>query len=198
MIAAVTIAGSAAFATIPAATADPTDSSHQPDHQARTAGGCPGAGASVRSAPSAVLRDAVVCLINQQRALHHLPPLHASAQLNRSAQSWTDVMVRTHQFTHGANFAARISAVGYAWRTAGENIATGYGTPRAVVRGWMASAGHCANILNPTYRDIGTGVDPHPVSGFATGAGTWTQDFALRVNQSPPSRNFGPAHGCPY
>jgi uncharacterized protein YkwD len=149
-----TIVAGAAFAIIPAATAGPANPSHRPDHQGRPAGGCPGANASVRGVPSAALRNAVVCLINQQRALHHLPPLHTSAQLNRSAQNWTDVMVRTHQFTHGDNFAARISAAGYAWRAAGENIATGYGTPRSVVRGWMASAGHCANVLNPTYRDI--------------------------------------------
>ena len=182
VIATLTIAGSVAVSTAPV----------------RAASGCPGANAAVRSAPAAVLRDAVVCLINQQRALHHLPPLRESAQLDRSAQNWTDTMVRTHQFTHGTNFAGRISAVGYAWRTAGENIATGYGTPRAVVRGWMASAVHCANILDPAYRDVGTGVSPRAVSGLGTGPGTWTQDFGLRVNQSPASRNFGPARGCPY
>lgn len=182
VIATLTIVGSAALSTAPV----------------RAASGCAGANASVQSAPPAVLRAAVVCLANQQRALHHLPPLHASAQLNRSAENWTDVLVSTHQFTHGANFAARISAVGYAWRAAGENIATGFGTPRAVVRAWMASTGHCENILNPTYRDIGTGVSMHAVGGFASGGGTWTQDFGLRLNQRAPSGNFGPAQGCPY
>lgn len=199
-LATLAIVGSAAFATVPGATAGPVNpGQHGHHHTAGLAGvWCAGANASVRSAPPALLRTAVVCLINQQRALHHLPPLHASAQLGRSAQNWTDVMVRTRQFTHGTNFAARISAVGYAWRAAGENIATGFGTPRAVVRGWMASAGHCQNILDPAYRDVGTGVNVHPVSGFATGAGTWTQDFGLRVNQSAPSGNVGPANGCPY
>ena len=182
LIATLTIAGSLALSTLPAG----------------AAGGCAGANAPVRSAPPAVLRSAVVCLVNQQRALHHLPPLHASAQLGRSAQNWTDVMVRTDQFTHGANFAERISAVGYHWRAAGENIATGFGTPRAVVRAWMASAGHCENILNPTYQDVGTGISPHSVGGFGAGGGTWTQDFGLRSNQPAPSGNFGPARGCPY
>ena len=198
VIATLAIVGGAASATLPAATAGGTQPGQRREHQARAASGCAGANAPVRTTSPALLRSAVVCLINQQRALRHLPPLHASALLNRSAQNWTDVMVRTHQFTHGANFAARISATGYAWRAAGENIATGYGTPHAVVRGWMASAGHCENILNPTYRDVGTGVDAHPVSGFSTGGATWTQDFALGVNQSPPSHNFGPAGGCPY
>jgi hypothetical protein len=62
----------------------------------------------------------------------------------------------------------------------------------------MASTGHCQNILNPTYRNVGTGVSAGTVRGFATGPGTWTQDFALGMNSSPPSNNFGPANGCPY
>lgn len=167
-------------------------------HRARTASRCAGANARVGNASPQVLRDAVVCLINRERAAHHLPALHASRLLNRSAQGWTNAMVSTDQFTHGVNFASRISATGYVWRAAGENIATGYATPRAVVRAWMASPGHCENILNPTYRNVGTGVAAHPVRGWATGAGTWTQDFALGMHSSPPSGDFGPANGCPY
>ena len=140
----------------------------------------------------------MVCLINRERAAHHLPALHASPMLNRSAQGWTNVMVSSDQFSHGANFASRISAAGYTWRSAGENIATGFATPRAVVHAWMGSTGHCANILNPTFRNIGTGVSSRPVKGFATGSGTWTQDFALGMHESPPSGNTGPMDGCPY
>ena len=107
-------------------------------------------------------------------------------------------MVSGHVFTHGTNFAGRISAAGFRWAAAGENIATGYRTPRQVVAGWMASAGHCQNILDPTYRDVGTGVNRHPVAGYASRPGTWTQDFGLTVGTRAPSRNWGPAHGCPY
>ena len=67
-------------------------------------------------------------------------------------------MVASDVFSHGTNFAARISAVGYVWRAAGENIATGFQTPRGVVNAWMASTGHCQNILNPTYGNVGTGI----------------------------------------
>jgi uncharacterized protein YkwD len=62
----------------------------------------------------------------------------------------------------------------------------------------MASTGHCQNILNPTYRNVGTGVSVRPVRGWATGRGTWTQDFALGMHESAPSGNTGPMHGCPY
>ena len=199
VLAILTVIGSALLAVVPAATATPPRSRHHRRHQpARAASGCAGANDRVGSAPPQILRSAVVCLINQQRAAHHLLSLHASPQRNRSAQGWTGVMVASDQFTHGANFASRISAVGYDWRSAGENIATGFATPRAVVRAWMASTGHCQNILNPTYRNVGTGVSSRPVRGYATGAGTWTQDFALGMYSSPPSGNFSPANGCPY
>jgi uncharacterized protein YkwD len=159
---------------------------------------CAGANAPVGRTPVGTLRTAVVCLVNQERAIHHLPPVGESPLLNRSAQAWTHAMVSSDQFTHGTNFASRISAVGYAWRSAGENIATGYATPSAVVKAWMASTGHCQNILSPMYRNVGTGVSNRSVKGSATGAGTWTQDFALGMHQSPPSGNFASASGCPY
>ena len=171
-----------------------------PKHPARSSSSttCAGADARVGHASPKLLRSAVVCLINRQRAAHHLPALGASPLLNRSAQGWTNVMVSSDQFTHGANFASRISAAGYTWRAAGENIATGFSTPRSVVRAWMASTGHCENILNPSFRNVGTGVSTRPVKGFATGTGTWTQDFALGMRQSPPSGNTRPMNGCPY
>jgi uncharacterized protein YkwD len=192
-----------ALALVPAASA--TSGTHKHHHRhhrrhirARAGDLCPGADARVGRTDPTILRDAVVCLINQQRSAHHLPPLQASPLLNHSAQGWTNAMVTRDQFTHGANFASRISATGYVWRSAGENIATGFSTPRGVVRAWMASTGHCENILNPTYRNVGTGVSTRAVNGFASGGGTWTQDFALGMNQSAPSRNFAPANGCPY
>lgn len=157
---------------------------------------CPGADTRTASLTQGEARRAVLCLINQQRRRHGLPPLSESARLDRSAQGWTDYMVRTGRFTHGADFAARISAVGFAWGSAGENIATGFVTPRQVVRGWMGSQGHCSNILDPTYASVGTGVDTRPLGRF--GGATWTQDFALWMGHRAPSRNYGPARGCPY
>jgi hypothetical protein len=56
--------------------------------------------------------------------------------------------------------------------TAGENIAYGYESPRALVSAWMHSEGHRANILNPHFHRIG-------VSGWRATNGTTyaTQDF---------------------
>lgn len=159
---------------------------------------CPDANSPATSAPRQAMRDAVLCLVNKQRAAHGLPALRQSADLTRSAQGWSDEMVASDVFSHGSDFAARISVAGYDWTAAGENIATGLATPREVVSAWMASPGHCQNILNPTYRNLGVGVNARPVAGAASGPATWTEDFGLRMFQSPPSSNWGPANGCPY
>lgn len=150
------------------------------------------------AAPPSVLDAAVVCLINQERTSRGLPALLVNSKLASSAQSWTDWMVANGQFTHGSDFAGRISATGYNWQTAGENIATGYDTPRQVVAAWMASPDHCRNILDPSFRDVGTGVVAAPVSGWASGPATWTQDFGLSMYAVAPSANSGPQSGCPY
>jgi uncharacterized protein YkwD len=159
---------------------------------------CANADTSATTTNAAAMRAAVVCLVNQERALHGLPVLKVSAKLNRSAQNWNNWMVGSGQFTHGSNFAGRISAVSYDWQTAGENIATGFPTPRAAVQAWMASPDHCRNILDPNFRDIGTGVSDAPVGTWATQPSTWTNDFGLLMSQRGPSHNTGPQSGCPY
>jgi len=198
LIAALTVISSAALAVVPVATATAASHKHHRRHHAGADSACAGADARVGHASPKLLRSAVVCLINRERSLHHLPALQASPELHNSAQGWTNAMVSSDQFTHGTNFAGRISAAGFVWRSAGENIATGFATPRSVVSAWMGSTGHCENILNPTFREVGTGISTRPVRGYATGAGTWTQDFALGMHQSPPSGNTAPMNACPY
>lgn len=66
----------------------------------------------------------------------------------------------------------RMSAAGYQYRSAAENIAAGYRDAEAVVQGWMNSEGHRKNIMNCGLTEIGV--------GYATGGkyGTyWTQNF---------------------
>jgi uncharacterized protein YkwD len=142
------------------------------------------------------MRSAVLCLVNRERTSRHLPRLAGNGRLNRSAQGWTNEMISHRDFTHGADFASRISAVGFDWSNVGENIAAGFHTPASVVRAWMQSTGHCQNILSPVYRMVGTGVSGGAPDGNDTG--TWTQDFGLWMGQHPASGNYGPAEGCPY
>ena len=160
--------------------------------------GCAKAHTSLRRASRRSLQRAVVCLINRERRSYGLPALRPSGRLNRSAQGWTNTMVGHEAFGHGTDFASRISAVGFRWSSGGENIATGFSTPASVVAAWMASSGHCQNILNPTYRFIGTGVDGRSITGNGHHAGTWTNDFALPMGGRPASENWGPAGACPH
>lgn len=143
---------------------------------------------------------AVDCLINQQRLRFGLPPMAVSSDLNHSAQGWTEQMVASGNFSHGSDsaFSKRLLDAGFNWGEAGENIATGYLTPRDAVAGWMASADHCQNILDPDYREMGTGERPAAVGSFASGAATWTQDMGLLMGQNPLSHDYGPENGCPY
>ncbi len=157
---------------------------------------CPNADRRPGTISAAASRAAVLCLVNQQRTARHLPPLRADARLDRSAQSWTQHMVSAGVFTHGSDFAARISAAGFRWSEAGENIATGFPTPRAVVDGWMRSRGHCENILDPEFGDLGVGVVARGVGRYPSA--TWTEDFGLALGARPPSHDFAPAAGCPY
>jgi uncharacterized protein YkwD len=157
---------------------------------------CPDAHVDITQAQPIQMRLAVLCLVNEQRAEHGLPKLTPSDKLDRSAQGWTDSMVDSDEFTHGSAFMDRISATGFDWTTVGENIATGYETPSSVVQAWMRSPGHCANILDPAYREVGTGVSARRIPRASSELGTWTQDFGRLMGQPALSGNDGPANAC--
>jgi uncharacterized protein YkwD len=130
----------------------------------------------------------VLCLLNQERARHGLPPLHANGRLQRAARRHSGDMVAHRIFSHyssnGRDFSSRIRGAGYlrhahSWMV-GENIGWGGGSlasARAMVNMWMHSPGHRANILAPGFHDIGIGVVyGAPVNGVSQAA-TYTTDF---------------------
>ena len=97
--------------------------------------------------------------MNQVRMAHGLRPLRADARLERAARSHSSRMLRTDSFFHGA-FNARIRRVGVRAPRVGENLAWGTGRlarARTIVRMWLASPGHRANLLHPGYRMVGVG-----------------------------------------
>lgn len=116
----------------------------------------------------------VVRLVNAERAKVGLAPLTEDAALTRTARMKSRDMRDNRYFDHnsptyGTPFQL-LRAQGVAYRTAGENIAMGYATPEAVVRAWMNSSGHRANILNASYTRIGV--------GYVADGSYWTQHFA--------------------
>lgn len=86
-------------------------------------------------------------------------PLAWNTALAQAALVHSDDMVAGDFFSHtgsdGSSAGARAAAAGYSAGTWGENIAAGQPTVAAVMQAWMASPGHCANILRASYRDIG-------------------------------------------
>ena len=159
-------------------------------------GDCPNATVSSKRLPASELRTAVVCLVNAERAEFGLPRLREAGRLDSAAQSWVEAMMATGEFGHGSGPGAHVTAAGLRWSAVGENVASGFATPLGVVAAWMTSVEHCQIILSPLYTLVGTGVSPHPVSGYASGPATWAQDFALPAGSRAPSHNWGPAERC--
>jgi uncharacterized protein YkwD len=140
-----------------------------------------------------LVRDAVLCLHNRERARHGLPRLRENPKLRRAAERHTSNMVSARFFAHtspsGSTMVDRIRRTGYtnharAWAL-GENIAWGTGglaTAAEIHRSWMRSAGHRANILQRSFREIGIGIEsglPVRLSAAQSGA-TYTTDFGFR------------------
>jgi uncharacterized protein YkwD len=136
------------------------------------------------------IREAILCLHNQIRAEHGLPPLRDNARLRRAALGHSQDMVGRHFFDHttpgGTTFVDRIMRARYANRhegwSFGENLAWGTGslsTPRGVLRAWMDSPGHRANILRRSYREVGVGVVVGIPAGDGQGGATYTADFGV-------------------
>jgi uncharacterized protein YkwD len=121
------------------------------------------------------LQGDIAYLTNKQRAAHGCKPLHVDARLTKAARVQSSYMARTGKFSHvgggGSTFVARQKAANYP-RPAGENIAFGYRTGATVVKAWMNSPGHRANILNCKATTIGVG------SVYAANGTTYlTQEF---------------------
>ncbi|HXE46496.1 MAG TPA: CAP domain-containing protein [Conexibacter sp.] len=149
-------------------------------------GACAAAHVTVRHATMREARNATLCLLNRVRAADRLPPLRFNAKLTRVAGQHSRDMVRKRYFAHdslnGRSPFARILAAHYvphhsSWWL-GENIGWGSGglaQPIAMVRAWMHSPPHRANILSRRFRDIGIGIAAGaPVGGRGA---TYTTDF---------------------
>ncbi len=101
----------------------------------------------------------IVSYTNQERARYGLPALKVDKELMETAREHAAWMTRTRNMVH-------------TWRAVAENIAMGQPHSRDVVRAWMNSSGHRANILNSGHLRIG-------VAAFRTDGGTifWCQQF---------------------
>lgn len=138
-----------------------------------------------RDAPAQVDQELILELVNEARTngctcgqTRYAPvqPLIWHAQLEVAAQGHSNFMASRNRFSHtgrgGSKVGKRLSRTGYVWSYVGENIAAGQVSVRDVMRSWLESPGHCANIMNPNYIHM----------GVATKGPYWTQVFAKAQN----------------
>lgn len=130
----------------------------------------------------------VLRLVNQQRAagascgargsFAPAAALTPNARLAAAAYGHSRDMADNNYFSHdsldGRSMADRINATGYTWSTIGENIAAGYDSVQSVVSGWMSSDGHCANLMNPRFTELGMACARNDASTYRL---YWTQEF---------------------
>lgn len=136
-----------------------------------------------RTAEAVIAR--VVALVNTARSQGRrcgnetfppVAPLASAGPLEAAALAHARDMAARDYFAHrgrdGSEPRDRVRAAGYASRLTGENIAFGPESAEEVVAGWLASPGHCANLMDGRFRHTGV--------GFATGGKPgiyWVQTF---------------------
>ncbi|WP_433464686.1 CAP domain-containing protein [Spirillospora sp. CA-128828] len=136
-----------------------------------------GGGTTGNTGGSTSTEAAVVSLTNAERAKNGCKALRIDQRLVVAARKHSADMAANDYFDHASRNGdspwKRMEDAGYSSPGA-ENIAKGYPTASAVVKGWMNSPGHRANILNCGLRAIGVGMASGP------GGPLWTQDFGWK------------------
>jgi uncharacterized protein YkwD len=136
------------------------------------------------------LREAVLQHVNDVRSRGYRCGAQAFAparavswnpQLQTAAAGHSQDMAENDYFEHrnlrGEQPAQRVDAAGYRWRSVAENIAAGDGSVPAVMKSWLASAGHCVNIMDPAHQEIAVTCMARPGSSYGT---YWTMVLARR------------------
>jgi uncharacterized protein YkwD len=107
------------------------------------------------------------------------PALVWNNLLQQSATGHSQDMSARNDFSHtsqdGRDLAQRVGAVGYAWLAIGENIAAQPATVAEAMAGWQASDGHCANLMNPAFTEVGLACVPGTAT--STYATYWTMNL---------------------
>jgi len=176
--------------TVPAQESVPVASSTYAERSATEANAERSNAREAAVAAATPLQTEILTYVNQARSKSCLcgsttypaaPALLLNDQLNSAATKHATDMATYNYFSHtgrdGSTPWARMTREGYVWRRAGENIAAGYTTARAVVDGWLRSPGHCANLMNANFKDLGV--------GYAYGASStykryWVQNFGAK------------------
>jgi hypothetical protein len=140
-------------------------------------------GYAVNISPSGLLSDT-----NAERLAKNENVLTINSELSAAAQAKANDMVKRDYWSHvtpdGVQPWQFIENQGYRYQDAGENLAYGFGSSSAVLKAWMASPEHRANILKANYKNIGFGIVNSP---DFNGNGPQTLVVAMYGNPMPVS-----------
>jgi uncharacterized protein YkwD len=183
--------GLASAAIAVAALASLAVAERQPDPSARAASPtekCKNANTPVHRLSGGAVREALLCLVNEERRRHARTVVARSKALQRAAQHHAEKMVATnclsHQCEGEGSLGSRIRRSGYTagaddWEFA-ENTGCGL-SAGAMVENWMASRYHRINILDPRFEDLGVGYSRGSVEDRCRDSfGTFAAVFAMR------------------
>lgn len=110
------------------------------------------------------MEAAIVASVNRRRREAGLTPLTVEPRLTRAARLHAGNMAARRELSHTitgtttSTLRSRIADVDYSYSSIAENIAYGARSVDEVMGGWMNSAGHRANIMNPEYTETGVGI----------------------------------------
>lgn len=116
------------------------------------------------------------------------PPMVWNNNLEKAAKGHAWDMSNNNYFSHtskdGRSMEDRIVFAGYIFNgfksfAIGENIAFGQTSITEVMNGWIKSPGHCKNLMNPQFKEVGVAED-HTY---------WVQDFGGRESFSVQQQN---------
>jgi uncharacterized protein YkwD len=101
-----------------------------------------------------------------QQRLTAAPPLQWNALLERAATRHAQDMARQRRMSHagsdGASLSERVGREAYPWAAVGENVAAGQESASEALEAWMASPGHCSNLMSTRYTELGLGAARAP------------------------------------
>ena len=116
--------------------------------------------------------DKVIQLTNNERLNAGISILKESPQLDQAALAKATDMFEHNYWAHvsptGTEPWKFITASGYKYQHAGENLARDFSNPSDVIKAWMASPTHRQNLLDSKYKDIGVAVVDGTINGVET------------------------------
>ena len=125
--------------------------------------------------------ERIAGLVNSERESYGLDPVALSPVLSEAANTRAKEIITSFSHTrpNGTSCFTAISELGVKYSAAAENIAYGQKSPESVMKAWMNSQGHRANILNSDMEYIGVG------AVYENGIYYWTQFFAASEQLAP-------------